>query len=96
MFLPHGCFFLPKVLIRYSFVLHVSSILAQFFCFKELIRCVVTDRIQEVNLMDTIKNNLKREIIFGHCRGHYTIIILFYFEGFYEQDVRLLSRDCYF
>ena len=46
--------------------------------------------------MDTIKNNLKSEIIFGHCRGHYTIIILFYFEGFYEHDVRLLSRDCYF
>ena len=45
--------------------------------FKKKQTCVVNDFIQEVNLMDTRKNNLKGEIVFGYCRGHDTILILF-------------------
>ena len=47
--------------------------------FKKKQTCVVNDLIQEVNLMDTRKNNLKGEIVFGYCRGHDTILILFLF-----------------
>ena len=45
--------------------------------FKKKQTCVANDLIQEVNLMDTRKNNLKGEIVFGYCRGHDTILILF-------------------
>ena len=46
--------------------------------FKKKQTCVVNELIQEVNLMDTRKNNLKGEIVFGYCRGHNTILILFF------------------
>ena len=41
------------------------------------------------------KKKLKREIISTHCRGHDTIMIHFLFEGFYDQHIRLLSRNYY-
>ena len=42
------------------------------------------------------KKLLKGKIIFGHCRGHDTIIIFFHFEGFYEQHLCLHSKSYYF
>ena len=55
------------------------------------------DRIFESNLIDA-KNwkHLKDEITIRHWRGHDTIRILFNFKGFYQQHVRLLSRNYYF
>ena len=40
--------------------------------------------------------HLKGEITIRNCRGHDTILILFDFKGFYQQHVRLLSRNYHF
>ena len=87
--LPHGIhFFFPTKVNLYLFVkpaftfLRVSIIL-QISVSKNFIwkmfqkrqRHLVTDRIQKNNLIEpNKKNNLKEEIIFGHCKGHDTII----------------------
>ena len=39
---------------------------------------------------------LKRTIHICHCRGHDCIILIFIFEGFYENHRRLLSKNYYF
>ena len=109
--LPHGIhFFFPTKVNLYLFVkpaftfLRVSIIL-QISVSKNFIwkmfqkrqRHLVTDRIQKNNLIElNKKNNLKEEIIFGHCKGHDTIIFFFNFEGFYEQHVSLLSRNYFY
>lgn len=109
--LPHGIhFFFPTKVNLYLFVkpaftfLRVSIIL-QISVSKNFIwkmfqkrqRHLVTDRIQKNNLIEpNKKNNLKEEIIFGHCKGHDTIIFFFNFEGFYEQHVPLLSRNYFY
>ena len=46
------------------------------------------------NLIDLDKRkHLKGEIYLAHCKGHDTIILIFYFNGFYDQHVRSLSRN---
>ena len=41
------------------------------------------------------RDYLKGTIYIGHCRGH-DCIILFVFEGFYDNHRRLLSKNYYF
>ena len=54
----------------------------------------VTNTIQENDLIENNKKKvLNGEIILTHCRGYDTILIFFRFEGFHEQDIRLLSRN---
>ena len=54
-----------------------------------------TDTVRENYFIADLKrkNFLKGKIYLGHCRGHDTINILFVFEGFYETDIRLLSKN---
>ena len=42
------------------------------------------------------RDYLKGTIHIGHCRGHDCIILLFVFEGFYDNHRRLLSKNYYF
>ena len=57
----------------------------------------VSNRIRTFNLIgDKRDKYLEGEITIGRCRGHETIIIFFHFKRFYEQHVRLLSKNIYF
>ena len=48
------------------------------------------------NLIDPDKRkHLKGEIYLVHCRGHNTIMLIFYFKGFYDQHQHLLSKNYY-
>ena len=42
------------------------------------------------------KDYLRGTISIGHCRGHDCIILIFDFDGFYENHRRLLSKNYYF
>ena len=42
------------------------------------------------------RSQLKGTIIISHCRGHDCIILIFCFEGFYDNHRRLLSKNYYF
>ena len=65
--------------------------------FRKRRKHLVTEHIRENDLMEHNKKKfLKGEIIFRHCRGHDTIITVFCFEGFYDEHIRLLSRNYYF
>ena len=62
--------------------------------FKKRRRHITTNRIREIDLIGNNRNKLlKGEIIFGHCRGHDTLIVFFHFKGFHEQHIRLLSEN---
>ena len=39
------------------------------------------------------RKHLKGEIKLVYCRGHDCIMLVFYFEGFYDNHVRLLSKE---
>ena len=46
------------------------------------------------NLIDPKKRrHLKGEIYLVHCRNHDTLYLIFYFKGFYDQHIRLLSQN---
>ena len=79
------------------------------FCFKELRKCLSERFFKKVKTSCYQPNSrkqfyrarqkkkiLKGKIMFGHCRGHDTIIIFFHFEGLYEQHLCLLSRNYFF
>ena len=55
----------------------------------------LADRIRENYAISNHhqKKFLKGKIYLCHCRGHDTVYIAFVFEGFYENHVRLLSRN---
>ena len=45
------------------------------------------------NLIEADKRkHLRGEISLVHCRGHDCILLLFYFDGFYDNHRRLLSK----
>ena len=49
------------------------------------------------NLIEADKRkHLRGEISLVHCRGHDCILLLFYFDGFYDYHRRLLSKKNYF
>ena len=54
-----------------------------------------TRNISTNNLIDRKKRrHLKGEIyLVHHCRGHDTLYLIFYFKGFYDQHLRLLSQN---
>ena len=52
-----------------------------------------SDRTYESNFINPEKwKHLKCEITIRHCRGHDTILILFDFKGFYQQQVCVLAE----
>ena len=55
--------------------------------FKKRQRHLVTNYIQENNLIKSDKKKLLSGIILTHCRDHDTILIVFLFEGFYKQHM---------
>ena len=42
------------------------------------------------------RKHLKGKISLVHCRGYNYIILVFYFKGFYNNDVRLLSKEYFY
>ena len=42
------------------------------------------------------RKHLRRQISLVHCRGHDCIMLLFYFDGFYDNHRWLLSKNFYF
>ena len=42
------------------------------------------------------RKHLKGEINLVYCRGHDCIMLVFYFEGFYNNHVRFLSKEHFY
>ena len=42
------------------------------------------------------RNHLRGETNLVYCRGHDCIMLVFYFEGFYHNHVRLLSKEYFY
>ena len=99
----HSCHFffkLPELIfICDFFTLQIfafqSSENVCFKIFKGRRKYKLADRIRENYSINNYhqKDFIKEKIYLCHCRGHDSIYIAFVFEGFYENQVRLLSRN---
>ena len=61
--------------------------------FKKKLKFSAPEHIRKNNLIyHDKKKHLKGDIIFGHCRGHNTIIIFyFHFKGFLQSTLMFIS-----
>ena len=73
----------------------LRSILCRIFGRKK--SCLLPPDVTLNNLIPADKKkHFKGEISLVHCRGHNCIMLVFYFEGFYNNDISLLSKEYFY
>ena len=56
-------------------------------------RYLPTENKTLINLLyNNLEKYIKGKIVISHCKGHKSIILLFYFDGLCDIHVRLLSK----
>ena len=78
-----------------STIVRLWRIFSRKFCKKKPYS--IPSHITLNNLIPVDKREyLKGTISLGHCRGHNCIILVFYFDGFYDNHRRLFLKKFYF
>ena len=88
-----------KTVIQYYYVHENSSFMENFLqnIYEEKVQMFFTFTNNFEQLIPHEKRDYVRGTIkIGHWRGHDCIILIFIFEGFYEDHSRLLSENYYF